>query len=107
MSATDFFSRRRVLLGDLHNHCGISYAHGSLEDALANARLQLDFVSVTGHAAWPDIAAKPMPGAAYMVSSISSMRRRRPSSTRSTGAETCFRRGSGAVSIGRIAMAEN
>lgn len=41
--------------GDLHNHCGISYGHGPLEDALANAREQLDFVSVTGHAHWPDM----------------------------------------------------
>ncbi len=41
--------------GDIHNHCGISYAHGSLEDALNNARQRLDFVSVTGHAHWPDM----------------------------------------------------
>jgi hypothetical protein len=41
--------------GDLHNHCGVSYAHGSLSDALRNAKEQLDFVSVTGHAHWPDM----------------------------------------------------
>jgi hypothetical protein len=41
--------------GDLHNHCDISYGHGSLEDALLNAREQLDFCSVTGHALWPDM----------------------------------------------------
>jgi hypothetical protein len=41
--------------GDLHNHCDISYGHGSLEDALRNAREQLDFCSVTGHALWPDM----------------------------------------------------
>ena len=41
--------------GDIHNHCGASYAHGSLEDALTNARLQLDFASVTGHSSWPDM----------------------------------------------------
>ena len=41
--------------GDLHNHCNISYAHGDLEDALANARQRLDFCSVTGHAHWPDM----------------------------------------------------
>ena len=51
----------QLLIGDLHNHCGISYAHGSLEDALHNARLQLDFASVTGHAAWPDWQDQPMP----------------------------------------------
>ena len=45
----------RVLYGDMHNHCGISYGHGSLEDALSNAREQLDFVSITGHAHWPDM----------------------------------------------------
>ena len=44
-----------VFFGDLHNHCGLSYGRGSLEDALQNARLQLDFTSVTMHAAWPDI----------------------------------------------------
>ncbi|MEX2581309.1 MAG: DUF3604 domain-containing protein [Verrucomicrobiales bacterium] len=43
------------LYGDIHNHCGISYGHGSLADALANARERLDFVSVTGHAHWPDM----------------------------------------------------
>lgn len=41
--------------GDIHNHCGISYGHGKLEDALKRAREQLDFCSVTGHAFWPDM----------------------------------------------------
>lgn len=41
--------------GDIHNHCGVSYGHGPVEDAVANARMQLDFVSVTGHALWPDM----------------------------------------------------
>lgn len=41
--------------GDIHNHCDISYGHGSPEDAFSNARLQLDFVSVTAHAHWPDL----------------------------------------------------
>ncbi|MCB1061683.1 MAG: DUF3604 domain-containing protein [Verrucomicrobiae bacterium] len=45
----------RALYGDIHNHCGISYGHGSLTEALANARERLDFVSVTGHAHWPDM----------------------------------------------------
>lgn len=44
-----------LLFGDLHNHCGLSYGHGSLEDALKNAREQLDFCSITGHAHWPDM----------------------------------------------------
>lgn len=42
-------------VGDIHNHCGISYGHGSIEDAYRNARLQLDFASVTGHAHWHDM----------------------------------------------------
>ncbi|MBO5762751.1 MAG: DUF3604 domain-containing protein, partial [Lentisphaeria bacterium] len=45
----------QAFFGDLHNHCGISYGHGPLAAALANAREQLDFVSVTGHAHWPDM----------------------------------------------------
>ena len=43
--------------GDLHNHCAISYGHGPLAAALANAREQLDFCSITGHAHWPDMPA--------------------------------------------------
>ncbi len=46
-----------ALFGDLHNHCAISYGHGELNDALANAALRLDFVSITGHADWPDMDA--------------------------------------------------
>jgi hypothetical protein len=45
----------RPFFGDLHNHCDISYGRGSLDEAWANARLQLDFASVTGHAHWPDM----------------------------------------------------
>jgi hypothetical protein len=45
----------RPFYGDLHNHCDISYGQGSLDDAYRNARLQLDFASVTGHAHWPDM----------------------------------------------------
>lgn len=41
--------------GDLHSHCSISYGHGSVEQALARARQQLDFCSITGHAFWPDM----------------------------------------------------
>lgn len=44
-----------VFWGDLHNHCNISYGWGSLPRALRVARQQLDFVSVTGHASWPDM----------------------------------------------------
>lgn len=55
------YSDLTAFYGDLHNHCGVSYAHGTLEEAYANAELQLDFVSVTGHAAWPDMDDRPMP----------------------------------------------
>lgn len=52
---SNFYADRQLLFGDLHNHCGLSYGHGSLEDALKNAREQLDFCSITGHAHWPDM----------------------------------------------------
>ncbi len=45
----------RPLYGDVHNHCSLSYGHGSPEQALKRARRQLDFVSLTGHADWPDM----------------------------------------------------
>ncbi len=45
----------RPFYGDIHNHCALSYGHGSLDEALKRARRQLDFVSVTGHADWPDM----------------------------------------------------
>ena len=41
--------------GDIHNHCDLSYGHGRFADALARAALQLDFLSITGHAHWPDM----------------------------------------------------
>lgn len=56
-----------VYYGDLHNHCGISYGHGSIEDAFANAREQLDFCSVTGHALWPDIPTPNSPNDQHLV----------------------------------------
>jgi len=51
----------KCFFGDIHNHCNASYAHGSLEDALKNAMLQLDFVSVTGHSSWPDMPERKPP----------------------------------------------
>lgn len=47
-----------VYFGDLHNHCGITYGFGSLENALRIARSHLDFAAVTGHAMWPDMYAR-------------------------------------------------
>jgi hypothetical protein len=52
--------------GDIHNHCGISYGKGTLAEAFQNARLQLDFASVTVHAHWPDIPVDD-PRLAYLV----------------------------------------
>ena len=47
-----------LYFGDIHNHCGITYGYGSLENALTVAKEQLDFCSITGHAMWPDIPKK-------------------------------------------------
>lgn len=52
--------------GDLHNHCGITYGFGSLENALAAAKEQLDFCAVIGHAMWPDIPERE-PGLEFLV----------------------------------------
>ncbi len=51
----------KAFYGDIHSHCGASYGHGSLADALYNAQLQLDFCSVTGHSSWPDMRTMAMP----------------------------------------------
>lgn len=49
------YNKYNLYIGDLHNHCNISYGKGDLSRAYANARQQLDFCSVTGHALWPDM----------------------------------------------------
>lgn len=49
------FTGYSLYFGDIHNHCGLSYGYGSIDDAFYNARMQLDFASVTGHASWPDM----------------------------------------------------
>lgn len=54
------------LFGDIHNHCDLSYGHGRFADALARAALQLDFVSITGHAHWPDMPVDE-PSVAHIV----------------------------------------
>lgn len=54
------------LYGDIHNHCNISYGHGRLQDALTRAKQQLDFVSITGHAHWPDMPVDE-PSVAHIV----------------------------------------
>ena len=55
LNTPDKYKDLQVYYGDLHNHCEMSYGHGSLVDAIHNARLQLDFASVTLHAVWPDL----------------------------------------------------
>lgn len=78
MNTSHFFDERSVFYGDLHNHCGISYGHGPIEDAYRNAKLQLDFASVTGHGAWPDINDQSMPEAVvqYHREGFAELRRR-------------------------------
>jgi hypothetical protein len=69
MKGTDLhpaFHDLSVFYGDIHNHCGVSYGKGSLEDAFRNARLQLSFASVTVHAAWPDLPTD-QPNLNYLV----------------------------------------
>lgn len=51
----DFVKALNAYVGDIHNHCGISYGYGSDEKAIKFASQQLDFFSVTGHFAWPDM----------------------------------------------------
>ncbi len=55
-----------IYFGDLHNHCGITYGFGSLENAIARAKSQLDFSAFTGHAMWPDMYEKA-PGTEFVV----------------------------------------
>lgn len=55
MQAEPGYEELSPFFGDLHNHCDISYGHGTLDEAYRNARMQLDFVSVTAHAHWPDL----------------------------------------------------
>ena len=47
-----------IYWGDLHNHCGITYGFGCLENAIERAKSQLDFCAFTGHAMWPDMYEK-------------------------------------------------
>lgn len=64
-SSLEAYRGLTAFAGDLHNHCAISYGHGSVEDAFQNARLQLDFASVTGHANWHDMPPEPAHVARY------------------------------------------
>ena len=66
MPAEDAYTDLRVYYGDIHNHCNLSYGVGSLAEALHNARLQLDFVSVTLHGHWDDMP-RDDPNLGYLV----------------------------------------
>ncbi len=62
----DAFAEQQLYFGDIHNHCNLSYGSGSLREALHNARLQLDFASVTLHGHWDDMPQDD-PDLAYLV----------------------------------------
>ncbi len=68
-AARSFESLRdmKVYWGDLHNHCNVTYGHGDIEDAIAAAREQLDFCSVTPHALWPDIPGENDPRLNWVI----------------------------------------
>ena len=57
----------RIWWGDLHSHCNVTYGHGDFTDALAAAREQLDFCSVTPHALWPDIPSFEDKGMQWVI----------------------------------------
>lgn len=57
----------KVYWGDIHNHCNVTYGHGELEDAIAAAREQLDFCSITPHALWPDIPGENDPRLNWVI----------------------------------------
>ena len=57
MTVLNGYTGLAVYYGDIHNHCNLSYGLGSLDEALHNARLQLDFASVTLHGTWGRHAA--------------------------------------------------
>lgn len=57
----------KVFWGDVHNHCNVTYGHGDLDDAIAAAKQQLDFFSVTPHAMWPDIPGEGDPRLEWVI----------------------------------------
>ena len=57
----------KMYWGDLHNHCNITYGHGDMRDAFEAAKEQLDFVSVTPHAMWPDIPGENDPRLEWVI----------------------------------------
>ena len=55
MADSTAYADCQLYFGDIHNHCNLSYGVGGLDEALHNARLQLDFTSVTLHGHWDDM----------------------------------------------------
>ena len=60
------YGNLHLYYGDIHNHCNLSYGKGTLDEALRNARLQLDFASVTVHGHWEDMPVDD-PRLGYLV----------------------------------------
>ncbi|UCE48785.1 MAG: DUF3604 domain-containing protein [Phycisphaerales bacterium] len=52
-------SAMNLYWGDLHNHCAVGYARGSLERAYDIAQSHLDFFCFTGHSQWHDMPKMP------------------------------------------------
>ena len=46
--------QKNIYWGDIHNHCNIGYAQGSLERAYDIAQSHLDFYCFTPHSQWHD-----------------------------------------------------
>ena len=72
-----------IYIGDIHNHAGISYGYGTMEKAINFARQQLDFFTVTGHFAWPDMETAegmeiPADVVAYHKAGFAKLRRNWP-----------------------------
>lgn len=57
----------KMYWGDLHNHCNLTYGHGDMRSAFEAAKGQLDFVSVTPHAMWPDIPGANDPRLKWVI----------------------------------------
>lgn len=57
----------KMYWGDLHNHCNLTYGHGDMRAAFEAAKTQLDFVSVTPHAMWPDIPGANDPRLKWVI----------------------------------------
>ncbi|MBN2010779.1 DUF3604 domain-containing protein [candidate division KSB1 bacterium] len=48
------FPQKNIYFGDIHNHCNVGYAKGSLERAYDIAQNHLDFYCFTPHSQWHD-----------------------------------------------------